>query len=335
MNEGSKPSEPSRPGRSQEQLGSRVLLVLAGALLFAEYLLVTYLFDARSVAIRGGAWTWIANVGQLGPPLMTTATAWFALFRLGPRGSALPRAVAGPARVSRRPWLAAHACCASAFLALNSWVFHTPPVAAPSPAWILAWVALALGTGTTSLLGVLGGTRWLRVMARDSLATLPLGLALWQAGILATQSWPRGSSWVLGTLASVLSALGAQTSVHPELPVVFLDGWAMRVWPNCSGYEGLGLLPVLTGAYVLVFRESLPWPRAIGMVPLSFAMAWLLNLPRFVALSLIGNRFGSGVAVALFHSTASWLAYCAAALAFVGILRSTLRWPRAPIRTIT
>jgi exosortase/archaeosortase family protein len=321
--------EGARQGNRSSAIGSRSLLVLAGTLVLVEYLAISHAFDAGTIAVRGGVWALASRIGELGPLAVTTAAAWFVSFRLSPVRSVRATLPGDAARVPRLPWLLAHVVSATAAFAVTEAVFGgatAPP--GPGPLWLLLWLVLAAATTATGLLGVLGGARWLRVLPKDLGPALRLGLPAWLLGIGASALWPIGSSTTMEPVELLLQALGAHAVADPAESLLVLENWAMRVSAGCAGYEGLGVVFGMVTGYLFLFDNHLRLAHAVLAVPIGVVAAWLLNVLRFVALSLLGNGFGSGPAVASFHSKTSWVLFAGVAVVTIaGIRRFSVKTP--------
>ncbi|MBX9578867.1 MAG: exosortase E/protease, VPEID-CTERM system [Gemmataceae bacterium] len=90
--------------------------------------------------------------------------------------------------------------------------------------------------------------------------------------------------------------------------------FVVRIAPQCSGYEGMGLVLAFVGGYLWVNRYSLRLPHALLLLPLGVGLAWAANTARIVALVLIGTWGSREVALGGFHSHAGWLAFTGIAL---------------------
>lgn len=160
------------------QHGSKMRLAAAAALLFSEYLVISVGVDAASTAKRGGVWSVVAQLGAVGPVLVTTAAAWFMTFRLGaaaadrgePAGAPVSEhpSHGEPRPVARLPFLvlmAAHLYGAHRRL-------RSPGVWLALPAGlVLVWAANVVRFAALSHLGVLFEPRVVAVAAFHSKAT--------------------------------------------------------------------------------------------------------------------------------------------------------------------
>jgi exosortase E/protease (VPEID-CTERM system) len=84
--------------------------------------------------------------------------------------------------------------------------------------------------------------------------------------------------------------------------------------PECSGFEGVGLMLVFTVVWLWFFHRECRFPQALLFIPVGLFVMWFLNSVRIAALVLIGNAGAPGVAMGGFHSQAGWIAFNAAAL---------------------
>ena len=95
----------------------------------------------------------------------------------------------------------------------------------------------------------------------------------------------------------------------------------VEVAPECSGYEGIGLIWVFLAAYLWFFRRTLRFPQALWLLPVGTVVIWLANVARIVALVAVGTWVSPAVALGGFHSQAGWLAFNAVALGLVAVSR--------------
>ena len=95
----------------------------------------------------------------------------------------------------------------------------------------------------------------------------------------------------------------------------------VEVAPECSGYEGIGLIWVFLSAYLWFFRRTLRFPQALWLLPVGTVVIWLANVARIVALVAVGAWVSPAVALGGFHSQAGWLAFNAVALGLVAVSR--------------
>ncbi len=144
-----------------------------------------------------------------------------------------------------------------------------------------------------------------------------IGVVCVGAGRLTSQMWqPLGR----GTLELVRALLGLVTSDvigDPERLHVGTSSFSVLIAPECSGYEGIGMIWVFLGLYLWLDRKALRFPHVLLLLPLGTVIIWLANSLRIAALIVIGTWFSQGVALGGFHSQAGWLIFLGIALGTV------------------
>ena len=106
--------------------------------------------------------------------------------------------------------------------------------------------------------------------------------------------------------------------------VIGTRAFDVEIAPACSGYEGMGLMLVLMGAFLLISRRTLRLPRALWLLPLGCLLAYLANAGRIAALILLGTHVSEEIALGGFHSRAGVLLFLAVGFGLIGLsLRSS------------
>ena len=113
-------------------------------------------------------------------------------------------------------------------------------------------------------------------------------------------------------LASGISHFfGLNYEVLPDLiggvPAFGTSQFEVEIYPVCSGYEGMSLVAILLGAYLVIQRESLRVYRAVLLIPIAGLMMFLLNGFRIFLLVAIGHFWSPEVAINGFHTVGGWL----------------------------
>lgn len=300
----------------------RTLLFGAAALGLVQYLTVSFLFDARELVPAS-----LDGIGALAPlPLVVVAAA------LVLRATATDSAAALPAW---RP-LAPVRLVALVTLQLVSFAAFLGvsflSKAAPSTVLTGAWVALAATTAASLAALALGGAA-LGTLARRLGGPLGLGLVVgvsaWGAGQGTGELWHPLARATLLPIATAMRALFSDAVVDVADFVVGTERFSVRIEPVCSGYEGMGLVAVLLGAYVWSFRAALRFPHALALPVLAALLAFIANLVRITALIAVGTLGAPDVAMGGFHSKAGWLLFSAIALGVVSIARRAAVFQRS------
>ena len=186
--------------------------------------------------------------------------------------------------------------------------------AGPSPRsgiWAVAWAAsgvsaLAFWAAAAFPHGAAGMRAWYAAVALA--AGSAAGVVTAAIGRISAEFWyplSRSTLWVVHRLLSL---------VYPDpiyLPADLIVGtgsFAVRVEPECSGYEGIGLILTFLAAYLWFARSDYLFPRSFLLLPLGALAMWLANAIRLALLVSVGTSVSPDVAERGFHSHAGWLA---------------------------
>jgi exosortase E/protease (VPEID-CTERM system) len=282
---------------------------IAGAILIAEYLLISVRFDAGGVLARGGFWGIAGLVGRIAKYV---AIVFAAGIMLVPR----TRAEASAAPPVSAPALGVHAVLFAAFWQVTNSMFGGREAPAGSATvWFAAWAVLGAGAAT-ALAVALVGTRGLAgiVSARGAAVMVALGAAAWFAGEMTQGLWQRSSGATLRLVTMLLRTVFSGVTADADKMIVTLDGYSVWVAPECSGLEGVGLVTVLMTGYLVALRSKLRFPNALLLLPFSIAAVWFLNGVRLAALIALGARVNESLAGNAFHARAGWVLFCVVAL---------------------
>lgn len=305
--------------------------LLPAALLVAEYLLFSALFDAFELMPHG-----LDGLGEVAPIPVIVAVA---LFILGASATAPPVHVASVPTVPPldRRWallLAAHLVAYAVFLAVSRALrSEISSSGSASIAFYVAWAAI--GTVTVGLLAAAALPRaGLLAVARRAAGPLGVGtlvgLAAWSAGRSSGELWEPLSRWTLHPVGALVGAFNPDLVFDAERFEVGTSRFSVTVAAVCSGYEGMGLVAVLVGAYVWTFRRTLRFPHAIVLPMVAIALAYGANILRIAALIHIGSAGAPEVAIGGFHSKAGWVLFCGIALGTTWVARSAALFQRHP-----
>lgn len=299
-------------------------LVLA-ALLIGEVLLLTLRFDTSSLKGQSGWWAVLLGESNLLPRLVIAVAA--ATLLLG--GASLWQDVR---RLSISPlcWrtigalVLAHLTAFAAFAAVTALLLEGNAPVLSKPAWTIVWIVLGLAVAVSAALIFLPAGLWFQLIRRNRLvllAGLGIGVLAWSAGLLLQRCWlplAEGTLWMVHALLRL-----AYTGVvcEPSDLVIGTTDFSVRIAPECSGYEGIGLLSVFVAAYLWLFRRELRFPQALLLWPAGIIVLWLSNAVRIAGLIALGTAGWQQVALGGFHSQAGWLAFNAVALGLAVLAR--------------
>lgn len=298
-----------RTSESLSALGVRGRLGLAGAVLLAEYLVISLRFDALTVVERGGIWTWVGRVGTIAPLAVVVVTTLLLLRKGTSPWSGLGLTKPKPI------FLGLHAVFYAALYAVTTRVFGSEAAPPGSPAlWLGLFAVIGLGTGLSLLIGVAGPEIVLRAASWSMLVGVGIGLLGWIAGLFATELWNALSALTLSVVEGMLRPFVTGLSVDQATRTLELDGFEVLVSRECSGLEGVGLIAVLLAAYLIAFRDRLRMPSALLLLPLGVLAVWFGNAVRIAVLMVIGATVDADLAYGGFHSKLGWVLFCAVTL---------------------
>jgi exosortase E/protease (VPEID-CTERM system) len=189
-------------------------------------------------------------------------------------------------------------------------------------AWALAWFVAGATTLTLWSLALMPYRAWLSAgwMGRWGLFLgFSLGSAAWAGGFLTQELWRPLARYTFSVVQWILHGLYADTVSDPATLVVGTRSFNVRISPECSGYEGIGLILAFLGVYLWLSRKTLRFPNALILLPLGASAVWILNALRIATLVVIGTSGWPAVALGGFHSQAGWLAFNAVGLGLVAI----------------
>lgn len=228
------------------------------------------------------------------------------------------------------PWLIAHVAALIAFVAANDSVFR-PKSSPTAVAEIIGWGMLGLATLTSALAIGWPISGWAasarRNAGRCAFAGL-IGLSAYGFGQLTLDLWRplnRATFWLVTGLLHLVSS---DVVCRPDELAIGTPGFVITIAPGCSGYEGIGLIVALIGAYLMACRRDLRMSRALVLLPIGVATIWLANSVRIAGLVAVGTWVSSEVAVNGFHSQAGWIAFNAVGLGLIAASRA-VPWLRA------
>jgi exosortase E/protease (VPEID-CTERM system) len=297
------------------------------ALLFVEYLSFSAAFDATPLGLRADGWVIAGQLGYLAV-LAASGVVGAALVIRSDITSARSLASARNLLVAQRPLdastqsvVAAHLLSACVLWWLSAQIFAPagPPPGVPA-LWLLLWALTGVAVMLSALAAAIPRAELAKLGKAHGVA-LALGAAIgvgaWLAGLASSVLW-----WPLGpmTLHSVTLVLGLvlpEAVSDPVRAIVGSQRFAVKVAPSCSGFEGIGMITAFAATYLLLSRRQLRFPRALLLIPLGIATAWVANVARLVLLVLVGTWISEEVAVNGFHVKAGWVFFCGVSLSLV------------------
>lgn len=278
-----------------------------------ELLLISIWLDAELLRGRGvlanlvhdwGAWSVRLGVAiVLGSLIFAESRAKSNLERLSTECS-----------VSRIAWslLAAHAAMMLLFVRLSSMVFQQNASEAVGNILVLAWGCTGLISLGLAACAIVPVRTWIDIFRSTGDAWIyGLGAALVACilGKLAMNLWVPLSHWTLAVVAMMLRPFVGTLIVDPATMLIGTPSFQVEIAPECSGYEGMGLILAFSSAWLWFFRRQWRFPQALLLIPAAVAIVWVANAARIAGLLLIGNAGAEKIAAGGFHSQAGWIAF--------------------------
>lgn len=320
------------------QIGFAPLGIRVGflALAIAEVVLLTLRFDGKTMSPDR---TWGFRVLKELPTLARLGVVGLAipsiLMIARPNGAVASRTRSEGLSRSFPCFLVGHVCGYAGFYLLSLLIFESNTRLAAAPAlvagvwlglgsaWIGCWLALVVPPGL-----------WPKA-ARSGLVLPMVGVVAAVATGLATSThrlWDTLGFATFWGVHGVLSRFLPEVVCRPEAAILGTPRFAVRISPECSGYEGMVLIAILLCVYLWWARRDLRLGRSLFLIPLGVAAAWLANLARIAVLIWLGDRVSPRVALGGFHSQAGWLLFNAVALGIVALTQHTTWFHSAPRR---
>jgi len=213
------------------------------------------------------------------------------------------------------PMLGAHAVTMVLFLWLSSILFHSQGAAANLlvVCWALAGF-LSLSLAAVAMVPVPVWVDIFRSTGDAWIYGIGAGLVAMTLGSLAQRLWEPLSHWTLSLVAMMMRPFVPVLMVDPSTMMIGTPKFHEWIAPQCSGYEGMGLILAFSSAWLWFFRRQWRFPQALVLIPAGVAVIFLANAVRIAALLLIGNAGAPGIAEGGFHSQAGWMAFNAVAI---------------------
>lgn len=183
--------------------------------------------------------------------------------------------------------------------------------------WVAAWLLAAALTGLLWL-AVLFPNFIRHALIRESggliTAGLAVGIVAWISGQYTERLWTLLRGTTFRSALILLRLLDGSAWADPRQFLIGANGFTIEISPDCSGYEGIGLVLVFLVAFFWIFRRRLRFPRVLLLLPTAIVAVWVANGLRIAALVEIGSHYSPDIAAGGFHSYAGVLLFLAVAL---------------------
>jgi exosortase E/protease (VPEID-CTERM system) len=307
-----------------------LLAGLAVALLIVEFLGISLWIDGRRVAY----WFGLGEVSRLAP-------------RAGARGLLL--ALAGMLLFGGRDLIAAireadswnsrrrailglvvvHLGCLALFLACTAGFRDDDhsPLGPPSTLQVVAAIFSGCVVLATAIAMIFPPRQWLGLVGRFA-GSIAAGAALGVGSVvvssLTIELWRPMAGATLRVVQAVLSLIHSDVVANPAELIVGTSRFPVGISPECSGFEGIGMVLAFLSVYLWYDRLDLRFPRAFWLPVLGVAAIWVCNALRIAALVTIGAWVSPTIAIEGFHAQAGSIGVVVVALGLVGLGRTRL-----------
>jgi exosortase E/protease (VPEID-CTERM system) len=292
--------------------------------LIGELIGLTVRFDTAGLARTGGIVArWLSHA-EYAPEIGLAFAA--ALLVIGAqRFRQIAELLLAESAAYRKWWI----CFAGQLLAfgglyfVTARLFEAPQETTAVPALLFAvWLALIAATLGLWFAAVAPIGSWLKLIRREwpaLVAGAGVGIAAWGAGRLTQKLWRPLSDGTFSIVFRLLRLMfpANELVADPDIQKIGVGQFVVIIAPDCSGYEGIGLITVFLAAFLCIFRNNLRFPQALLLWPVGIVAIWIANAVRITALIVLGSQWSPEVAVGGFHSQAGWLAFIALSLALV------------------
>ena len=241
-----------------------------------------------------------------------------------------------PVPVSAK-FLAGHAAAMAVF-GSASWALYGNHVAGASASlltflWLLAGISgIVLGA-----FAFMPRMLWARILHETGhlwACTLLAVVFACVAGGYSRVLWLPSSRLTYSLVKSLLNLFVSGIVANPATMHLGTSKFTVEIAPECSGYEGAGLILAFGVIWLWFFRDECRFPRALILIPAGVVIMYLLNAARITGLILIGNAGATRIALGGFHSQAGWIAFNAVALGF-SLAARRLPWLTNTGHTVT
>jgi exosortase E/protease (VPEID-CTERM system) len=221
-------------------------------------------------------------------------------------------------------WIAGHLAAYAGFFWLTKWLIEGVAQPGNQDLRVIVWMGCGAAVLISWCLAAMPMRLWVQVVRRGwpvLLAGSVVGVFALGIGDSTGKLWNSLHSLTFRSAQGVLRLFAQGVVCHPETHELGIGDFVIAIAPVCSGFEGIGLIWALLGAYLLLFRKDLRFPQALLLLPLGTVVIWSFNVLRIVLLVIVGASGRPDVALGGFHSQAGWLGFNIVGLGLIAISR--------------
>jgi exosortase E/protease (VPEID-CTERM system) len=300
-------------------------LAILGGLFVVELLLISLWLDAAMLHGRGVVAGMVSDWGAWLVRLGVAIVLGSLIFAESRASSDLRRISQGCTEYGVRwPLVAAHAAGMILFLWLSSILFREHGAIILANCLVFVWGASGVAALALAAIAILPVPVWMDIFRSTGDAWIygiGGGIVAMTLGALAQRLWEPLSHWTLSLVAMMMRPFVAELMVDPSTMMIGTPKFHEWIAPQCSGYEGMGLILAFSSAWLWFFRRQWRFPQALLLIPAGVGIIFIANAVRIAALLLIGNAGAPGIAEGGFHSQAGWMAFNGVAIGICMLAR--------------
>jgi exosortase E/protease (VPEID-CTERM system) len=188
-----------------------------------------------------------------------------------------------------------------------------------SDAVVSCWFAAGVSAIALAGLSAIPGFAWRRLFHGERYLWVYAAVAVIVACMAGNQIrvlWVPTTQITFEMTKAMLTPFVSNIVSNPSAMTLGTARFNVEIAPECSGFEGAGLITAFGIVWLVVFRRECRMPQALLLIPAGVGLLFVLNAARIAALILIGNSGAERIALGGFHSQAGWIAFNAVALGF-------------------
>lgn len=214
-------------------------------------------------------------------------------------------------------WFLAHASFIVLFYLLTYFLFNDIPNGiiddrALVNLIIVSWLLAGISALIMCLLSIAPLPCWLqfiRLQHKKLMASILAGGLIWIFGQFSEQAWQSLAKPTFWLSFYTLRIFYSDVVFDVSRKLLGTQSFHVTISPQCSGFEGIGLIVAFLSIYIWITRKELRFPQVYFLFPLGIITIWLLNSLRIVILIAIGTSLSPEIAIGGFHSNAGWISF--------------------------
>jgi exosortase E/protease (VPEID-CTERM system) len=232
-----------------------------------------------------------------------------------------------------RGFLAAHFLAMGVFGSI-SWALYGDHLGGfPADLATTLWLITGCGGIAFAAFAMIPLAMWLAVVRATGALWVYSSLAVAAACVVGAYSrsfWNPLVDLTFALVKAFLSLFVSHIVANPATANLGTPRFSVEIAPECSGFEGAGLILAFGIVWLWFFRKECRFPQALLLLPAGVVAIFLLNAVRLTALILIGDAGAPQIALGGFHSQAGWIAFNIVALGLAVAARRLAWFSNAP-----